>query len=137
MENRIDFNRAGASSSFQKPVAVKQDSKSDCSFPAPNTYNLSNIDSGKKNLVTAEAVFKSKTKRDVISLHAANNPAPCQYTIQDQLVHQSASPHQSVFKSKTTRGDITKPMKVINKISFLTNTGGHQHHSLMVHVILE
>ena len=113
VENRVDFNRAGVSSNFQKPIAVKPDDKSGHNFPAPNAYNLSDVQTGKKNLITAEAAFKSKTKRDVISLHTANNPAPCQYTIQDQLMHQSASPHQSVFKSKTIRGDITKPRKVI------------------------
>ena len=110
----MDFNRAGASSNFQKPIAVKPaaEDTSNQSFPAPNAYNLSNVHAGKKNLVTAEAAFKSKTKRDVSSLHTADNPAPCQYTIQDQLMHHSASPHQSVFKSKTIRGDITKPKKV-------------------------
>ena len=114
VENRVDFNRAGASSNFQKPIAVKPDhDKTGPSFPAPNAYNLSDIQTGKKSLVTAEAAFKSKTKRDVISLHTVNNPAPCQYTVQDQLMHQSASPYQSVFKSKTIRGDVTKPKKVI------------------------
>ena len=117
VENRVDFNRAGASSNFQKPIAVKPDDKSDHShsFPAPNAYNLSDVQTGKKNLITAEAAFKSKTKRDTMSLHAASNPAPCQYTVQDQLMHQSASPHQSVFKSKTIRGDVTKPKKVITR----------------------
>lgn len=120
VENRIDFNRAGASSNFQKPIAVKPatDDKSDQSIPAPNAYNLSSVHIGKKNLITAEAAFKSKTKRDVTSLHTVDNPAPCQYTIQDQLMHHTASPHQSVFKSKTIRGDITKPKKVNNSFSW-------------------
>ena len=121
----MDFNRAGASSNFQKPVAVKPDDKSGHSFPAPNAYNLSDVQTGKKNVVTAEAAFKSKTKRDVVSLHTASNPAPCQYTIQDQLMHHSASLHQSVFKSKTNRGDITKPKKV--------NTS--EHYLLSMHIM--
>lgn len=113
-ENRVDFNRAGASSNFQKPVAVKSEDKCGQSFPAPNTYNLSDVNTGKSHLVTAEAAFKSKTKRDVITSRAARNPAPCQYTIQDQLLHHSASPHKSVFNSKTSRGHIARLTKVID-----------------------
>lgn len=115
VENRVDFNRAGVGSNFQKPIAVKSDDPTKCqSFPAPNTYNLSDVCTGRNNLVAAEAAFKSKTKRDVISLQTADNPAPCQYTIQDQLMHHSAPPHKSVFDSKTPRGDFAKPVKVLD-----------------------
>jgi hypothetical protein len=133
VENRVDFNRAGASSNFQKPVAVQPDDKTGPSFPAPNAYNLSDVQTGKKNLVTAEAAFKSKTKHDVISLHAVNNPAPCQYSVQDQLMHQSTSPHQSVFKSKTIRGDSTKPKKVICISELLYIKKEHAYTTWLVH----
>lgn len=119
----MDFNRAGVGSNFQKPIAVKSENPTKSqSFPAPNTYNLSDVHTGRKNLVGAEAAFKSKTKRDVISLHTADNPAPCQYTIHDQLMHHTAPPHKSVFDSKTPRGDFAKPVKV--------NTN-HSHNKIM------
>ncbi len=57
VENRVDFNKTGASSNFKLPIAVKQaDNDGLNTSPAPNTYNLSGVNNGK----TAESVFKSK-----------------------------------------------------------------------------
>ena len=121
----MDFNRAGVGSNFQKPIATKrEDATVGQLIPAPNAYNLSDMHTGKKYLVTAEAAFKSKTRRDVMSLSNCDNPAPCQYTIQDKLIHHSASPHKSVFNSKTPRGNFARPIKVFN-ITSLKNTPVH------------
>ncbi len=62
VENRIDFNKTGASRNFKLPIAVKQaDNDGLNTSPAPNTYDLSGVHNGKTSTVTAEAaVFKSK-----------------------------------------------------------------------------
>ena len=62
VENRIDFNKVNASSNFKLPIAVKPDNVDGSSqnSPAPNTYNLSGVHTGKNSTVSAEAAFKSK-----------------------------------------------------------------------------
>lgn len=65
VENRIDFNKVNASSNFKLPIAVKPDSVDGSSpkinkTPAPNTYNLSGVHTGKNSTISAEAAFKSK-----------------------------------------------------------------------------
>ncbi len=58
VENRVDFNKTDASSNFKLPIASKQTGFNDS--PAPNTYNLSGVHTGKTTTVAAEAAFKSK-----------------------------------------------------------------------------
>ncbi len=64
IENRVDFNKTDASSSFKLPTVANQagnlglNAKNDS--PAPNAYNLSGVHPGKTTTVAAEAVFKSK-----------------------------------------------------------------------------
>lgn len=59
VENRVDFNKTDASSNFKLPIATKQAGNlGPNDSPAPNTYNLSGIHTGKT--AAAEAAFKSK-----------------------------------------------------------------------------
>lgn len=58
---KTDFNKAGVGSNFQQPIAVKAvEGKEKFSSPAPNSYNLTGMHTGKNSLVTAEAAFKSR-----------------------------------------------------------------------------
>ncbi len=96
---------------FHQPVAVSADHPPDDS-PAPNTYNLSGLHTGRNGLVTAEAAFKSHTQRTALVLHGAANPAPGQYSIKDDLLHQSSCGHKAVFDSRSRREAAMKPAKV-------------------------
>ena len=47
-----------------------------------------------------------RTKREGLILQTVNNPAPCQYNVQDKLLYQTTCPHKSVFNSKSKRDDM-------------------------------
>ena len=59
-EYKTDFNRADVGSNFQQPIAVKTDGKEKFASPAPNSYNLAGVHTGKNSLISAQAAFKSK-----------------------------------------------------------------------------
>ncbi len=99
------------SRNFQQPVAVATDVPVDTS-PAPNTYNLSGLHTGKNSLVSAEAAFKSRSQRGTLTLHGATNPAPGQYSVRDDLLHRSTCGHKAVFDSRSQREAAMKPVKV-------------------------
>ncbi|XP_059176190.1 O(6)-methylguanine-induced apoptosis 2-like [Physella acuta] len=102
LSTRKNFNRCKVERLFQLPIAQTVQ-KSD-GVPAPNSYEVLKYSMGKSNNVTANAAFKSKTKRDMLNLsEQKNNPAPGQYDINDQLLHQSAKVPLSSFKSKSKR----------------------------------
>ncbi|XP_076440506.1 uncharacterized protein LOC143279986 [Babylonia areolata] len=76
----MDFNRRSVTGIFAAPVAqhaVKRNV-----VPAPNTYNVLGANTGKVNNVTADAAFRSKTKREMISTAEQSRlPAPDAGTI--------------------------------------------------------
>ena len=102
--------RCFSSSNFQHPIAVKSEAKEGYT-PAPNTYNLSGVHTGKNTLVTAEAAFKSQSKREGVIVGAAN-PAPGHYSIKDTLLHQSTRTHRAVFESRSRREGVGRPVQV-------------------------
>ncbi|RUS76225.1 hypothetical protein EGW08_015998 [Elysia chlorotica] len=75
LSTRKDFNRSQVERLFQLPIAQKRE-KTD-GVPAPNSYEVLNYKKGKANNVTANAAFKSKSKRELMDLsEAIQNPAP-------------------------------------------------------------
>jgi hypothetical protein len=102
-----DFNRSSASSMFQPPIVVKQ-SKS--TGPAPNQYDVLKVQIGRANNVHAAAAFKSKTKREIISVDDEfSKPSPCQYNVSASL--DNVRVPMSSFKSKSSRQFPPPPSK--------------------------
>ncbi|XP_060072343.1 O(6)-methylguanine-induced apoptosis 2-like [Ylistrum balloti] len=102
LRTQRDYNQATCTSAFHKPIA--QPSSKTEARPAPNQYDILKVKYGKANNVTANAGFKSQTKREVIKLDdLARNPAPGHYDVKDDLLHDSAKIPLSSFKSKSKR----------------------------------
>jgi hypothetical protein len=98
---RKDFS-VGPMSTFQKPIAHKLDKENE--VPAPNSYDITKAKTTKTNNVTADSAFKSKTKREFISLDKVKDlPAPNSYTIKDDLLHESTKVPFSSFKTTANR----------------------------------
>jgi len=102
LNTRKDFNHCRVERLFQMPIA--QSSGKVDQVPAPNSYEVLRYKPGKTNNVTANAAFKSHTKREVMDLSEARKvPAPGHYEVNDELLHQSAKVPFSSFKSTTKR----------------------------------
>lgn len=97
-----DFKN-GNSGNFTKPIATILPKEQE--GPAPNEYNLgsSNKVSFKTNNVTANAAFKSLTKREAFEGHNDKNPAPGAYDVNDDITHDSSKIPFSSFKSSSQR----------------------------------
>lgn len=95
-----DF-RSGNSCNFTKPIANIKPKEQE--GPGPNEYNLSTVNKHKfkSNNVTANAAFKSHTKREVFEI--IPNPAPGAYSPNDDANHDSSKIPFSSFKSTTQR----------------------------------
>lgn len=114
MAEKKDFNQAGNTSIFHKPIAQAID-ESKKSTPAPNQYNVtSNQVTKKSNNVCADAAFRSRSKRDTFSVGAdsKDRPAPWQYHINEDLVKDSIKVPFSSFKSRTERRMAPEPAEV-------------------------
>ncbi|CAF1162632.1 unnamed protein product [Rotaria sp. Silwood1] len=101
------FNRSKYSSMFQKPIAERPLSPKS-HIPAPNQYDVNKIDQGlktitKSNNVTAQAAFRSHTKRSAATHKYFNTPAPGAYNLNDSATRLLAPIHQSSFKSTSKR----------------------------------
>ncbi|OWF47410.1 O(6)-methylguanine-induced apoptosis 2 [Mizuhopecten yessoensis] len=111
LRTQRDYNQATCTSAFHKPIA--QTSNKTEVRPGPNQYDILKVKYGKANNVTANAGFKSQTKREVIKLDdQARNPAPGHYDVKDDLLHDSAKVPLSSFKSKTKRQMHAEPAPV-------------------------
>ncbi|KAK3793750.1 hypothetical protein RRG08_043398 [Elysia crispata] len=102
LTTRKDFNRCQVERLFQLPIAQRTE-KTD-GVPAPNSYEVLTYKKGKANNVTANAAFKSKSKRELMDLsEAIQNPAPGQYEVKDNQLHDSVKIPFSSFKSTSKR----------------------------------
>ncbi|CAK8686856.1 unnamed protein product [Clavelina lepadiformis] len=110
LTTRKDFNQAN-SSSFHHPIAQKTDHIliTPQRAPAPNRYNVQNINLGKKYVVAAEAAFKSKTGRQGAAVGATRIPSPCHYNIRNGEANKGP---MSSFNSTTKRQVIASPLEV-------------------------
>ena len=61
--------------------------------------------------------YNNRSKREVMI--PSTNPAPCQYTVEDSVLHPSPRSHKSVFNSKSHRGGLEKAKLVM--LSSVTN----------------
>jgi len=102
LSTRKNFNKSQVERLFQLPIAHPTE-KTD-PVPAPNSYEVLKYKSGKVNNVTANAAFKSVSKRQLMDLkQAMANPAPGRYEADDAILHQSAKVPISSFKSTSKR----------------------------------
>nr|KAI8728857.1 O(6)-methylguanine-induced apoptosis 2 isoform X2 [Biomphalaria glabrata] len=130
LSSRKDFNKCLVERLFQLPIAQIVEKTN--GVPAPNTYEVLKYKTGKANNVAANAAFKSKSKRELMELsEQMRNPAPGQYNVNDQPLHNSVKVPFSSFKSKSKRqlletpddipgpgtynpnGDVEQPQKLI------------------------
>ncbi|XP_052774766.1 O(6)-methylguanine-induced apoptosis 2-like isoform X1 [Mya arenaria] len=110
LSTQKDFNKAGSTSNFHRPIAVPLDNDPRQIRPAPNAYDVLKNKHGKVNNVSADAAFKSQSKREVINIkEATNNPAPGQYNVNDMLLHDNVKIPFSCFKSTSKRQMATEP----------------------------
>lgn len=111
LRTQKDFNRCQVERLFQMPIAVQKD-KVDI-VPAPNMYEAAKYKAGKANNVTANAAFKSKSKRELMDLsEQMKAPAPGQYEMNDNVLHQSVKIPFSSFKSTSKRQMQPDPVAV-------------------------
>jgi len=108
-----DFNRAKYSSMFQKPIAERPVTPKSF-IPAPNLYD---VNQGlktitKSNNVTAQAAFRSHTKRYIAPNKHFITPAPGAYNLDDSITRSSGPIHQSSFKSTSKRDAFTVPLDI-------------------------
>lgn len=97
-DQRQDFNRSGNTRIFHKVIAQKIEAEP---TPAPNQYK---VDTHSSNRPSAEAAFRSRTKREMDYLKEASRiPAPCQYSVNYKLVQESLKTVSCPFKSKSKR----------------------------------
>ncbi|CAF2053684.1 unnamed protein product [Rotaria magnacalcarata] len=101
------FNRSKYSSMFQKPIVERPLSPKSL-IPAPNQYDVDKINQGyktitKSNNVSAQAAFRSHTKRSDSIGKQFVTPAPGAYNLDDSATRTSAHIHQSSFKSNSKR----------------------------------
>ncbi|XP_002124181.2 O(6)-methylguanine-induced apoptosis 2-like [Ciona intestinalis] len=110
LSTRKEFNRANTSS-FHQPIAIKTDHilVGPPRAPAPNQYNVQSINTGKNYGVTAEAAFKSRTKRQGIPIGSTRVPSPSHYNIQSGT---KVNAPMSSFCSTTKRQLNSKPAEV-------------------------
>ncbi|CAF3406731.1 unnamed protein product [Rotaria sp. Silwood1] len=99
-----DFNRTKYSSMFQKPIAERPVSSKSI-IPAPNQYDIREglKQITKSNNVSAQAAFRSHTKRTVPTNKHFITPAPGAYNLDDPAKRSSGPAHQSSFKSTSKR----------------------------------
>ncbi|CAH1775559.1 unnamed protein product [Owenia fusiformis] len=103
LTTKKDYNKMTSTSSFHKPIAVQKEKPG---VPAPNNYevNKSRGLQSKNSVISANAAFKSQSKREVINVNeASKKPAPCHYQINDELTRDRVKVPESSFKSKTKR----------------------------------
>nr|XP_022319607.1 O(6)-methylguanine-induced apoptosis 2-like [Crassostrea virginica]XP_022319608.1 O(6)-methylguanine-induced apoptosis 2-like [Crassostrea virginica] len=113
LRTQSDFNRSEVGRLFQKPIAHATELEMKEKRPAPNQYQVSKVNTGKTNNVSADAAFKSKSKRELMDIKdIARNPAPGQYSIKDHLQHESVKVPFSSFKSKSKRQMQPSPVPV-------------------------
>ncbi|CAH1253447.1 STPG1 [Branchiostoma lanceolatum] len=99
-----DFNKAGCTGSFHRPIAVSTE-KPDYK-PAPNTYTVVETNVAKNYGQPVQASFKSTTRRPPpqgIQIVKSKVPAPWHYDINDDQVKESAKVPFSSFKSTSDR----------------------------------
>ncbi|XP_005101521.1 O(6)-methylguanine-induced apoptosis 2 isoform X2 [Aplysia californica] len=102
LSTRKDFNKCQVERLFQMPIAEAREKINE--VPAPNSYEVLKYKSGKANNVTANAAFKSTSKRELMNLsEQKRNPAPGHYEINDDPLHQSTKVPFSSFKSTSKR----------------------------------
>ncbi|CAG5118980.1 unnamed protein product [Candidula unifasciata] len=102
LSTRKDFNRCRVERLFQLPIAKA--SRKTIGVPAPNAYEVLTYKGGKSNNVTANAAFKSRSKRDLAEVSdQKGNPAPGQYEVNDTLLRDSVKVPFSSFKSMSKR----------------------------------
>ncbi len=107
INKKKDFS-SGFSASFQKPIAQKVEKENE--IPAPNSYDWTNAKKVlfKSNNVTADSAFKSKTKREFISLEKVKDlPAPNLYNVNDEQLYGASKIPYSSFKSTSQRHTFT------------------------------
>lgn len=126
-----DFS-TGNSGNFTKPIVSAQEERKlfkELEGPAPCEYNVDTAAKHKfkVNNVSANAAFKSHTKRDLLdSVSIKNNPAPGTYDVNDTITHDSSKIPFSSFKSTSQRNTFTnasavpgpadyRPMEPINE----------------------
>jgi hypothetical protein len=99
---RNDFS-TGFTSFFKKPIANIVDKKvSDIPGPKYDTEKANRLLFHSNN-VSADAAFKSQTKRGGIPSTGLDNPAPGTYEPNDNLTHISSKVPYSSFKSTSKR----------------------------------
>ncbi|XP_048758846.1 O(6)-methylguanine-induced apoptosis 2-like isoform X2 [Ostrea edulis] len=104
LRTQNDFNRSEVGRLFQKPIAHSTEQEKKEKRPAPNQYQVLKVQIGKSNNVSADAAFKSKSKRELISIKdITRNPAPGHYSVKDHLQHESIKVPFSSFKSRSKR----------------------------------
>lgn len=102
LSTRTSHLRGNVERLFTLPIAHHKDKVDP--VPAPNSYEVLKYKQGKSNNVTANAAFKSKSKRELMDLKEAKaNPAPGRYEANDDILHQSAKVPLSSFKSTSKR----------------------------------
>ncbi|KAL4235726.1 O(6)-methylguanine-induced apoptosis 2 [Mactra antiquata] len=112
LSTRKDFNKSGTTGNFHKPIAVVNEQDAKHVKPAPNAYDVLNSKYGKANNVSADAAFKSQSKREVINVNEAKKkPAPGQYDVNDNLLHEYVKIPYSSFKSTSKREMAPDPPK--------------------------
>lgn len=100
------FNQSGCTSNFHQPIAVQRDVKQNT--PAPNEYKMNMNNIGGKDYDNASAAFISRTKRELITMKAANAvPAPTTYNINDSATR--ANPRAAVAPFKSTSDRLLRP----------------------------
>jgi len=114
VETQRDFNRAGNTSNFHRPIAQPvEDQRKKKATPAPNQYQVSSSATRKTNNVTANAAFRSGSKRDAFNMgDNAAKPSPWQYHIKEDLVKGNVQVPISSFKSRTERRMQPEPENV-------------------------
>ncbi|XP_013417017.1 O(6)-methylguanine-induced apoptosis 2-like [Lingula anatina] len=101
LQSKKDFNNA-YTRVFHKPIAQPVAKLS--AVPAPNEYEVLRYKPGKANNVSAQAAFKSQSKREVMDTkESAKKPAPWQYHVDDKLLRDSIKVPFSSFKSTSKR----------------------------------
>jgi len=104
------FNKAPCTSNFHQPIAVNKTDLKKQSTPAPNHYRLPYKVTGRvsyENNVTANAAFKSKSKRELMSLRSSKtNPAPGTYDVNDDITKANSRYATAPFKSTTFRNSL-------------------------------
>jgi hypothetical protein len=103
---RHDFSYTNVSRLFQTPIAVAPEERGTTGpvSPSPTSYHPSHCHTRTSHLVSAEAAFKSRSKRSSLSSSTTLTPSPGHYTVRDHFLHPSPSSHSSVFTSKCHRG---------------------------------